>query len=44
MGEDNRRCSNGEQVRTVASLAMGLNPSVDFCGCKQRHIRAEQTK
>jgi hypothetical protein len=42
--EDNRRCSNGEQVRTVASLAMGLNPSVDFCGCKHRHIRAEQTK
>ena len=37
--EDNRRRSNGEQVRAVAGLAMGLKPSVDFCGYKQRHIR-----
>ena len=37
--EDNRRRSNGDQVRVVAGLAMGLKPSVDFCGYKQRHIR-----
>ncbi len=39
--EDNRRRSNGEQVRVVAGLAMGMKPSVDFCGYKQRHIRAD---
>jgi hypothetical protein len=38
--EDNRRRSNGDQVRVVASLAMNLKPSVDFCGYKQRHIKA----
>jgi hypothetical protein len=37
--EDNRRRSNGEQVRTVAGLAMTSKPSVDFCGYKQRHIK-----
>ncbi|MGA9321193.1 MAG: transposase [Xanthobacteraceae bacterium] len=39
--EDNRRRSNGDQVRVVAGLAMGLKPSVDFCGYKQRHVKAD---
>jgi transposase-like protein len=38
--EDNRRVSNGEQVRRVATLAMSRKPSVDFCGYWQRHIKA----
>jgi transposase-like protein len=37
--EDNRRRSNGEQVRVVAGLALNAKPSVDFCGYKQRHIK-----
>ncbi|HEX4157334.1 MAG TPA: IS1595 family transposase [Rhizomicrobium sp.] len=37
--EDNRRVSNGEQTRTVASLAMRRGPSVDFGGYWQRHIK-----
>ena len=37
--EDNRRRSNGEQVRDVAGFAMSFKPSVDFCGYKQRHIK-----
>lgn len=37
--EDNRRVSNGDQVRRVASLAMGRKPSVDFSGYWQRHIK-----
>jgi transposase-like protein len=39
--EDNRRVSNGEQVRRVASLAMSRKPSVDFTGYWQRHIQGE---
>jgi ISXO2-like transposase domain len=39
--EDNRRVTNGEQVRRVASLAMGRKPSVDFSGYWQRHIEAK---
>jgi transposase-like protein len=39
--EDNRRVSNGEQVRRVASLALTRKPSVDFSGYWQRHIRQE---
>src|SRR6202789_1787944 len=35
--EDNRRMSNGDQVRQVANLAMGRKPSVDFSGYWQRH-------
>lgn len=35
--EDNRRTSNGEQVRRVVDLALGRKPSVDFCGYWQRH-------
>jgi transposase-like protein len=38
--EDNRRRSNGEQVRDVAGFAMKAKPSVDFCGYKQRHLQA----
>lgn len=38
--EDNRRVSNGEQTQTVAALAMGKGPSVDFGGYWQRHIKA----
>ena len=34
--EDNRRVSNGEQVRAVSGLAMKAKPSVDFCGYWQR--------
>ena len=37
--EDNRRRPNGDQVQTVAGLAMTLKPSVDFCGYKQRHLK-----
>lgn len=38
--EDNRRASNGEQVRRVATLALGRKPSVDFSGYWQRHVKA----
>jgi transposase-like protein len=34
--EDHRRMDNGRQVRTVAGLAMGCGPSVDWCGYWQR--------
>jgi hypothetical protein len=36
--EDNRRVSNGDQVSRVAALAMKRGKSVDFTGCRQRHI------
>jgi transposase-like protein len=36
--EDNRRVSNGEQVRRIAGLALGRKPSVDFSGYWQRHL------
>ena len=36
--EDNRRVSNGDQYRRVATLAMGRGPSVDFAGYWQRHV------
>lgn len=39
--EDNRRMSNGDQIRTVAHYAMKAKPSVDFSGYWQRHIQAE---
>ncbi len=38
--EDNRRVANGDQARTVAALAMGRGPSVDFGGYWQRHIKS----
>lgn len=38
--EDNRRVANGEQVRGVATLAMGRKSSVDFSGYWQRHLKA----
>ena len=38
--EDHRRDSNGEQVTTVAMLAMRNKPSVDFSGYWQRHLMA----
>jgi transposase-like protein len=41
--EDNRRRSNGEQVRVIAGLAMISKPSIDFCGYKQRHIKNNLT-
>jgi transposase-like protein len=34
--EDRRRVANGDQVDGVVGLAMGLGPSVDFCGYWQR--------
>jgi transposase-like protein len=37
--EDNRRMSNGDQIRTVAAHAMKAKPSVDFSGYWQRHIK-----
>jgi len=37
--EDNRRISNGDQVRRVASLAMKRSRSVDFTGYWQRHLQ-----
>jgi ISXO2-like transposase domain len=39
--EDNRRCSNGEQVSRVAGLALKNRPSVDFSGYWQRHVVRE---
>ena len=36
--EDNRRMSNGDQVHTVAALAMGKKTSPDFVGYWQRHV------
>jgi hypothetical protein len=36
--EDNRRMSNGDQVHTVAALAMKRGASVDFTGYWQRHV------
>jgi len=38
--EDNRRSSNGDQTRNVATLAMRKGPSVDFSGYWQRHVKA----
>ena len=38
--EDNRGVTNGEQVRTVAQLAMKRGPSVDFSGYWQRHVKS----
>jgi hypothetical protein len=35
--EDNRKMSNGDQVRQVVHLALKRKPSVDFCGYWQRH-------
>jgi transposase-like protein len=37
--EDNRRVSNGDQVRRIASLAMKRSRSVDFTGYWQRHLQ-----
>ena len=34
--EDHRRIANGDQADGVIELAMGLRPSVDFCGYWQR--------
>ena len=34
--EDHRRVANGDQVDDIVGLAMGLGPSVDFCGYWQR--------
>ena len=36
--EDNRRVSNGDQVRRLAGLALGKRTSPDFVGYWQRHI------
>src|SRR6185312_8745554 len=41
--EDNRRVSNGAQVRAVSGLAMKCKPSVDFCGYWQRATKAAPT-
>ena len=38
--EDNRRPSNGDQVRRLSGLAMKRGPSVDFSGYWQRHLAA----
>ena len=37
--EDNRRVTNGDQVRRVAGLALSRKPSVDFSGYWQRHVQ-----
>ena len=36
--ENNRRVSNGGQVRRVVTLAMASKPSVDFSGYWQRNV------
>lgn len=38
--EDHRRSANGDQVSGVIGSAMGLGPSVDFCGYWQRKAAA----
>lgn len=38
--EDARRVANGTQVNRVVELAMGVGPSVDFCGYWQRSRKA----
>lgn len=38
--EDNRRVSNGDQVRRVAGHALNRGKSVDFSGYWQRHVKA----
>ena len=38
--EDNRRVSNGDQVRRLAGLAMSKRTSPDFVGYWQRHVQA----
>ena len=38
--EDARRVDNGRQVNRVVELAMGMRPSVDFCGYWQRSRQA----
>ena len=35
--EDHRRMANGDQVHSIAGLAMGKKTSVDFVGYWQRH-------
>jgi hypothetical protein len=37
--EDNRRVSNGDQVRRVVGLALSRKASVYFSGYWQRHIK-----
>ncbi len=37
--EDNRRMTNGDQVRQIAHLALNRKPSVDFSGYWQRHVK-----
>lgn len=39
--EDNRKLSNGEQVKRIAGLAMGKRESPDFTGYWQRHVKEE---
>jgi hypothetical protein len=36
--EDNRRMANGDQVGSVAGLALNRKKSVDFNGYWQRHL------
>jgi hypothetical protein len=38
--EDARRVDNGTQVSCIVELAMGMAPSVDFCGYWQRSRKA----
>jgi hypothetical protein len=42
--EDDRRISNGDQVKRIASLAMKRGKSVEFTGYWQRHIEAQERK
>jgi hypothetical protein len=35
--EDNRRMSNGDQIRQIVGLALKRKPSVDFAGYWQRN-------
>lgn len=37
--EDNRRVSNGDQVRQLSHVALKRGPSVDFSGYWQRHVK-----
>ena len=42
--EDNRRVTNGEQTCSVAALAMKREPSVDFGGYWQRHLKFRRSR
>jgi hypothetical protein len=41
--EDNRKVSNGDQVKRLAGLSMSKKESPDFTGYWQRHLSTNKT-